>query len=112
MPTMQACCALGITEATRIMEILLKLCASLALGMGAIFAWLPGSFGLLNFRGEHGNSWLSRAAACNWWLLLLAHPAALYLLWQADGYGFYWLLLPAALHLLFFSLFGRNLSTR
>ncbi|EZH76084.1 hypothetical protein AU05_06365 [Ectopseudomonas composti] len=94
------------------MEILLKICATLGVCMGTIFALLPGSFGLLNFRNEHGNSWLSHLAASTWWLLVLAHPFALYRLWLGDAYHFQWLLLPVTLHLLFFSLFGRNLSTR
>lgn len=94
------------------MEILLKLIATLGIGMGTIFALLPGSFGLHNFRSEHGNTWRSHLAVFTWWSLMLTHPFALYRLWFGEEYHFQWLLLPVALHLLFFSLFGRNLSTR
>jgi len=94
------------------MEILLKLIATLGVGMGTIFALLPGSFGLHNFRSKHGNTWRSHLAVFTWWSLMLAHPFALYRLWFGEEYHFQWLLLPVALHLLFFSLFGRNLSTR
>ncbi|PKL94268.1 MAG: hypothetical protein CVV19_22060 [Gammaproteobacteria bacterium HGW-Gammaproteobacteria-9] len=94
------------------MEILLKLIATLGVGMGTIFALLPGSFGLHNFRSEHGNTWRSHLAVFTWWSLMLTHPFALYRLWFGEEYHFQWLLLPVALHLLFFSLFGRNLSTR
>ena len=93
------------------MEILLKLCASLALAMGAIFAFLPGAFGLLNFRNEQRQAWLKRLATLSGCLVLFAHPLALYQLWQADT-PYRWLLLPVGLHLLFFGVFGRNVSTR
>lgn len=94
------------------MEILLKLFATVGLVMGTVFALLPGSFGLLNYRREHSDTGRSRLATLTWWLLVLAHPLALYQLWLSDAYPYLWLLVPLPLHLLFFSLFGRNLSTR
>ncbi len=78
---------------------------------GLAWALLRGSFGMSNYRRDHGRLPGQPALLC-WWLLLLAHPLALYVL-RADRSDFdVWRSLPLALHVPFFGIFGRNMSTK
>ncbi|MCP5335677.1 MAG: hypothetical protein H7A08_08350 [Oceanospirillaceae bacterium] len=93
------------------MYIFLKILCSFALFMGALWAFLPGGFGVNNFSQGHAQP-LVFIAYLAWWLLLLAHPFALYKIWSSpQGYAL-WLLLPLAMHLIFFSTFARNVSAQ
>jgi len=79
--------------------------------MGLVWAFLPGGFGLNNFKDTHGPM-MGSIGTLTWILLLLAHPFALYKIWTGGGGDVYWwLLLPLALHILFFVIFGRAVST-
>jgi len=79
--------------------------------MGIAWAFLPGGFGLYNFNKEN-EGLITHLAGITWWALLLAHPFAAYKLWFGKGSVYWWLLLPLVLHIVFFYIFGQNLSTR
>ena len=92
------------------MTLLIKLAVSFLLAMGAFWAFLPGSFGLGNFRKKHAGP-VNVLAALVWWLLMLSHALVLGLVWIAAAGAWRWLLLPVALQIVFFSVFGRDVST-
>lgn len=93
------------------MAILLKVLCSFVLIMGMVWAFFPGGFGVANFVQQHSQP-LIFIAYLAWCLLLLAHPFAGYKIWSTpQGYA-WWLLLPAAMHLIFFATFARNVSTQ
>ncbi len=74
-------------------------------------AWaaLPGGFGATNFREAHPGPIGYLAGPC-WWALLLTHPLAIYRIWIGDSIWL-WLGVIATMQMLFFAIFGRNLST-
>ena len=92
------------------MMIVFKIAGSFVLLLGLAWAALPGGFGMTNYRRDHGRLPGQLALLC-WWLLLLAHPFALYVLWVDRSDLDAWLALPLALHVLFFRIFGRDVST-
>lgn len=79
--------------------------------MATAWALLPGSFGLLNFKKSHSRP-LGLLASAAWWLLLAAHPWALYQVWFSLNSHYWWLGILLLLHIAFFSVFARDLSTR
>ena len=84
--------------------------ATLLLLFGMLIAFLPGGFGVHNFNASH-NPPITWIATSSWWILLLSHPFAIYKIYTTDAGSFWWLLLPISLHIIFFSLFGRDVST-
>jgi hypothetical protein len=91
------------------MLIAIRLAVSFVLLMSGAWAALPGGFGVSNFRGVHAGALGYLALLC-WWLLLLAHPLAIYRIWIGDNLWL-WLGLIAAMQLLFFISFGSDVST-
>lgn len=79
--------------------------------MGITWAFLPGGFGLSNFN-EANQGLITILASITWWALLLTHLFAAYKLWFGTGQVYWWLLLPIALHILFFTVFGQDVGTR
>ena len=47
-----------------------------------------------------------------WWLLMLSHALVLGLVWISAAGAWCWLLLPVLLQIVFFSVFGRDVSTQ
>lgn len=92
------------------MLILLKIAGTFVLLFGLAWAVLPGGFGMSNFRRDHGRLPGLAALLC-WWLLLLVHPFAIYVLWVDRSGLDPWVLLPLIVHGLFFGIFGRDVST-
>jgi len=93
------------------MHILLKVICTFALFAGIVWAFLPGGFGLHNFNAANQPP-LTYIASISWWILLLAHPFVAYNLWFGNGNVYWWLLVPILLHVVFFTIFGQNLSAR
>jgi len=93
------------------MHIFLKIVCSFVLFFGIVWAFLPGGFGLNNFN-KANLAPLTYIATISWWALLLAHPFVAYKLWFGNGNVYWWLLLPIVLHILFFTIFGQDVSTR
>ncbi len=91
------------------METLLKIIISFFVAMGIVWTLLPCMFGLHNYRKSHSR-FMGNLAWLAWVILLLAHPFVLYLLWFMQT-SYWWLLVPAFLHVLFLAIFGRDLST-
>lgn len=91
------------------MDIFLNIVGSFVLTLSFAWALLPGGFGKCNYQRNHGRLPGLAAGLC-WWLLLLVHPLALGLLWLGHGDITDWLP-PLALQLLFFGVFGRDVST-
>lgn len=91
------------------MLIFIRIAASFALIFSLAWAYLPGGFGVNNFRTIHTGA-LGHLAALCWWLLLLVHPLAIYRIW-AGGRLWLWLGVIVVMQLLFFASFGRNVST-
>lgn len=89
--------------------IVFRIAGSFVLLFGLVWALLPGGFGMSNYRRDHGRL-SGQLALVSWWLLLLVHPFALYVLWAGRSDLEAWLPLPLALHVLFFGIFGRNVS--
>ncbi len=92
------------------MSLAIHIVMTFVLLIAGAWAFLPGGFGLANFRKVHGGAVGLLAMLC-WWLLLLIHPVAIGMIWHG-GRLILWLPLVAAMHLLFFGLFGRNVGTR
>jgi len=95
-------------------DIFLSILATIAVLFLALWALLPGGFGLTNFKKSH-EGWINHLASFTWGALLLVHPLALFFIWSSTLGGgeavYWWLLLPVPLHGIFFMLFGRNVST-
>ena len=79
------------------------------LAFSGFWAFLPCGFGLLNFREAHPGL-IGQVGRLCWWLLLLVHPLALYRIWSGDDVAL-WLGLIIAMQVLFFAIFGRDVST-
>lgn len=93
------------------MQILLSIVCTFILLFGLIFASFAGGFGLGNFINSHGK--IFSALAIGAWLSLFSvHLYAIYKVWSVDEKLWLWVVIPAAMHLIFFSIFGRNVSTR
>lgn len=91
------------------MLIFIRIAASFALIFSSAWAYLPAGFGVTNFRRIHPGALGYLAELC-WWLLLLAHPLAIYRIWVGDSIWL-WLGVIVAMQLLFLVSFGRNVST-
>jgi hypothetical protein len=92
------------------MWVFQRLVFSFLLVFGGFWAVFPGGFGLLNFRAAHPGL-LGQLGRLCWWLLLLVHPLALCRIWSGDEMA-PWFGSIAAMHVLFFAIFGRNVGTR
>ena len=96
------------------MDIVLAVFGTCFLGGSLLWAFLPGMFGLANYKRHHSPS-ENNIASITWAALLLINPVAGYLLWDGiinnKEYVFSWLFLPLPFHIIFFSIFGRNLGT-
>lgn len=90
-------------------QVLIKVAASLFLLMGMFWALLPCGFGVSNYVKAH-NPVLGLIARISWLVLLAVHPLLIYLIWF-ESVSYWLLLLLVAAHILFLSLFGRDLST-
>lgn len=96
------------------MDIFLAILGSFFILFSFFWAFLPGMFGLGNFK-KNNSALANVMGSILWFILLLCHPITAYLLWSGvinhKEYVFIWLLLPLPLHFIFFSIFGRNLGT-
>lgn len=92
------------------MLIFIRLAASFALVFSAAWTWLPGGLGVNHFRDAHPGTLGDLAQLC-WWVLLLAHPLAIYRIWTGDSLWL-WLGVIIVMPLLFFPIFARDVSTR
>lgn len=92
------------------MKILLNSLSSFVLLIGLVWALLPGGFGLRNFKKKHAQP-LAAIASVSWGLLILANPLVCYWVWFAPGGAYGWLAVLLVLHILFLSVFARDLST-
>ncbi|WEN15617.1 hypothetical protein PY254_02775 [Rhodanobacter sp. AS-Z3] len=79
------------------------------LTFSAFWAFLPGGVGMANFRKTHHGLIAQLGHLC-WWILLLVHPLALYKIGFTHD-GWLWLAPVAVMQVLFFAIFGRNVST-
>lgn len=94
------------------MHILLKVVITFVLIMGLAWAFLPGGMGLSNFKAIHAQL-LNIIGTAFWVMLLLAHPFVLYKIWAgSEAHVYWWLLLPVTMHIVFFAIFGQNVSAR
>lgn len=93
------------------MQILIPVCYTFILLLGLVWTLFTGGFGLANFTRDHGRI-LSALAIAAWVLLFLVHPYSIYKVWSEDVELWQWILLPAVMHVIFFGLFGRNVSTQ
>lgn len=97
------------------MSIIYGILGTFALLMQAMWAMLPGAFGASNFNEKYGFpfGFLGYLA---WFTLVIAHPVSIYYLWSGisnDAETIYaWILFPVPFHIIFFVVFGRNVSTR
>jgi hypothetical protein len=66
-------------------------------------------FGLAIFQDAHPGL-LGALAHVSWWVLLLLHPVVLWKIWAGGNIWVFMAVLIAA-QVLFFSIFGRNIST-
>lgn len=91
------------------MAILLKLILSFGLGFSLIFALLPGSFGLINFRRSHSKT-AGQLARVFFHALWLLHIPVIYNVW-AGVVGLWWpILLLLGLVVTFFATIGQDLG--
>ncbi len=92
------------------MDILAKVLCTLVLFLGMFWAFLPGQFGLLNFKKSH-NAIASILATAFWFFLMLIHPIAVYKIWLAEVSMLWCLLILFFVHILFFTTVAKDVST-
>jgi len=93
------------------MNLVINIASTFALILGLAWAFLPGQFGLMNFRNTHSAP-LRVFASAFWLVLMLVHPLAFYQIWFASAPVIWWLLIPFLTHIAFFTTVGTNVSTR
>jgi len=96
------------------MAIIFGIIGTFALLMQLFWALLPGAFGASNFSKKHGNP-IGLIGYLAWITLVIAHFVSLYYLWSGITNDaetvFSWILFPIPIHIVFFAVFGRNVST-
>jgi hypothetical protein len=93
------------------MNFVINLASTFALLLGLAWAFLPGQFGLMNFKKSHSAP-LGLFATVFWLVLMLIHPLAFYQIWFAFAPVIWWLLIPFLTHIVFFTTIGKTVSTR
>ncbi len=91
------------------MSIFINIVCSLFFFMGFVWAYIPGELGLINYKKAHSNT-LGRVATIVWVSLMLIHPIAIYMLWTTSFSVLWLFLITVAFQILFFTVFGKNLS--
>ena len=92
------------------MEIVLKLAGTFILTLFTAFALIPGGFGLSNYKRKASpvRRWV---ATLFWFTFCVSHILAIVNLWYVKVHVIWSFLIPIALHILFFSSVGRDVST-
>jgi len=97
------------------MTIIFGILGTFALLMQTMWALLPAGFGAANFYEKYGAP-IGVIGYLAWATLVIAHPVSLYYLWSGITNDaetvFSWILFPIPIHIVFFVVFGRNVSTQ
>ena len=92
------------------MQLIINLFLSLVIVLGGVWALLPGGFGLHNYNASHSQPFVA-IATVTYWMLLLIHPYVLYKIWFGYGGVHWWIVTVILMHIIFFTIFGRDVST-
>ncbi|NOR71893.1 MAG: hypothetical protein GQ532_19775 [Methylomarinum sp.] len=93
-----------------LMQLFINIVSTFVLLLGMLWALLPGGFGLNNFNTSHAPP-LTYLAMGTWGILILTHLFVLYKIWSGQENVYWWILLPLLMHIIFFTIFGRDVST-